>query len=790
MISEQANGRAGNGVTSQSTDDTIELFGLLRRRRKLLIGTFVLGLGIACAYQLLAEPLYEARLELMVMRRDSSVPATGVGTQGEVDGSSLTDELLATHMKMLSSRRIIKGAIQQFHLDQIPSVAEAEKDGMAPVDYITEQLVVDAGGEGSARDASVLIATFQDPSRNDCATILNAILTSYQTHVTTSFTGESDAAIKAVERTREKLAQELAAAQEEYRIFREGTKLLWDNEKTRNTHQERLKVLEEDLRDVQKRISETTARAEVIREVLASKQLSEVTDLDRLALLSDRETQRLKLLFDVTKGDPNNEEFQADQPFRSATAKAQYEELLALMLKERSLLADFGPDHPLVQVTREKLDVMRTFLEENAPDEVKENTRPKMDPKEMLVTYERLLSNDLRQDAKLEETIQANIDEEAGLARALAADELKGQTLRDVIETKKELQKAAITNLGEMARARDFGGFKVDVLAAAEPQKDAAWPDAKIVLALGGVGGLVLGFLFALLADLTDSTFRNPDDVEKVLQLSVMSHVPVLPPNQKRSEELANIVPEICVAHRPKSKEAEVFRSLRTSLFFTAASSKLQVLQITSPSTGDGKSTVSANIACAIARSGKKVLLVDCDLRRPRVASIFGISRETGLSSVLAGRAEIPDVIKESGLEHLAILPAGPIPPDPAELLTSAEFGQCIDVLREKFDYVILDTPPMLAVSDPGIIANHADGVILTLRILKNGRGASIRAKELLEELQANLLGVIVNCSTRFAKHYGYSDYRYADSYSYQYRDNKYYEQDKKVGYSRAKSEA
>jgi capsular exopolysaccharide synthesis family protein len=780
----------GSSVGQQNADDTIELFGMLRRRRVLLIGTFLLGIAAAIAYQFLAQPLYEARLELMVMRRDSSVPATGVDGQSEVDGSTLSGELLANHMKLLSSRRIIKDAIDTFQLEQIKSVADAKEQGIAPVDYIAEQLAVDAGGEGMARDASVLIATLRDPSRSDCATILNAVLASYQKHVKNSFAGETDAAIEVNQRTREQLAEELIAAQLAYQEFRENTKLIWDNDKARNIHQERLKVLEEDLREIQKKISETGARAEVIREVLASKQLSEVSDLDRLALLSDRETQRLKLLFDVSKGDPNNEEFQADQPLRSATAKAQYEELLSLMLKERSLLSDFGADHPSVQITREKIDVIKQFLTENAPKEIANEVRPTLDPKEMLVTYERLLSNDLLQDKKLQQSIRDEITRESNLSRALAADELKGQALLDDIETKKQLQREAISSLGEMARARDFGGFKVDVLAAAEPQEDSAWPDAKIVLALGGVAGLVLGFMLALLADLTDSTFRNPDDVENVLGLSVLSHVPVLPPQQKRDPALGNIVPEICVAHRPKSKEAEVFRSLRTSLFFTAASTQLEVLQITSPNTGDGKSTVSANIACAIARSGKSVLLVDCDLRRPRVASIFGVSRKTGLSSVLSGQAEIPDVIRESGLEHLSILPAGPIPPDPAELLTSASFGECVEVLREKYDFVILDTPPMLAVSDPGIIAGHADAVLLTLRILKNGRGASIRAKELLEELNANLMGVIVNCSQRFAKHYGYSDYRYAEAYSYQYRDTKYYEQEKKIGYSRQRSKS
>jgi capsular exopolysaccharide synthesis family protein len=142
-----------------------------------------------------------------------------------------------------------------------------------------------------------------------------------------------------------------------------------------------------------------------------------------------------------------------------------------------------------------------------------------------------------------------------------------------------------------------------------------------------------------------------------------------------------------------------------------------KVIQVTSPNSGDGKSTLAANVAVSIAQSGKKTLLIDADLRKPRQHKIFNVPAPAGLAAIIADQAEVADVIQQTAVRDLWVLPCGPRPPDPAELLTSPRFPELLDLLRERYEYVVLDSSPLLAVTDPSVVAPRVDGVLLTLRI-------------------------------------------------------------------------
>jgi capsular exopolysaccharide synthesis family protein len=207
-------------------------------------------------------------------------------------------------------------------------------------------------------------------------------------------------------------------------------------------------------------------------------------------------------------------------------------------------------------------------------------------------------------------------------------------------------------------------------------------------------------------------------------------------------------------------------------LYFNAGGKGHQVIQVTSPNPGDGKSTLTANLAVAIAQSGKRVVLVDCDFRKPRVHKIFGVSPDIGLASVIAGDAELGRAIQPSAVPGLSLLPCGPRPANPAELLTSNRFQEVLDGLKGMFDFVLVDTPPLLAVSDPAVVAPRVDGVLLTVRITRKTRPAAERAREILGALGANVIGVVVN-DLQTGKHaggYGYG-YRYSYDYGYGYAD-------------------
>ena len=203
--------------------------------------------------------------------------------------------------------------------------------------------------------------------------------------------------------------------------------------------------------------------------------------------------------------------------------------------------------------------------------------------------------------------------------------------------------------------------------------------------------------------------------------------------------------PALVYYHRPGSREAEAYRSFRTTIYHSTKDSNDKIIQITSAEPGDGKSTTAANLAIAIAQSGKKVLLIDADLRRPTMHTLFGLPQDIGLTDVLLSEVEWSIAVRTTRLENLSVLTAGLCPQNPAELLSSDRLPDTLRAMRVMYDVIIIDTPPILAVSDPAIISPHIDGLLLVVRMGKNKRAAAERAREMIDSHGIRLYGVIVN---------------------------------------------
>lgn len=208
----------------------------------------------------------------------------------------------------------------------------------------------------------------------------------------------------------------------------------------------------------------------------------------------------------------------------------------------------------------------------------------------------------------------------------------------------------------------------------------------------------------------------------------------------------------------PKSPVAEAYRTLRTNIQFSSLDSKVQTLVITSSGPSEGKTTTSSNLAVSMAQGGKKTILIDCDQRKPRLHKVFGISNSRGLSNYLIGEAALGDVVQESEVDNLYLLPAGTRPPNPAELLSSSRMHSFLEELKKDFDHIILDTPPVIMVTDAQILSQYADGSILVVASGEADREAAIRSKELLEKVNSKILGVVLNKIDTSRKGY-YSHY-------------------------------
>jgi len=227
--------------------------------------------------------------------------------------------------------------------------------------------------------------------------------------------------------------------------------------------------------------------------------------------------------------------------------------------------------------------------------------------------------------------------------------------------------------------------------------------------------------------------------------------------NQKQTKKLER---SLITIEDPKSPISEQYRTIRTNVQFSFVDAPMRSLMVTSTGAGEGKSTTTANLAVVFAQQGKKVLLIDADLRKPTVHYTFRLNNYTGLTNVLTNSAPLLPSCQETRVENLYVLTSGPIPPNPAELLSSKAMEQCIQQLYNEFDLLIFDTPPVLAVTDAQILAHQCDGTVLVIESGGTEIEAAVKAKELLEAANAKLLGVVLNKRK----------YRQGQYYYYQYK--------------------
>lgn len=202
---------------------------------------------------------------------------------------------------------------------------------------------------------------------------------------------------------------------------------------------------------------------------------------------------------------------------------------------------------------------------------------------------------------------------------------------------------------------------------------------------------------------------------------------------------------DLITVRTPNSASAEAFRTLRTNIQYSSIDKKVQVVCITSAGPGEGKSTVGSNLAVVMAESGKRTLLIDCDLRKPTIHKAFDLSNSAGLSDLLAGKTVFEKAVHESGIENLQVLTSGTRTPNPSEILSSSKMKKFITALRTIYDFIIIDTPPVLLVTDAQLLAECSDGYLLVLASGQVDKEAAAKAQSLLEKVDAKILGAVLN---------------------------------------------
>lgn len=319
----------------------------------------------------------------------------------------------------------------------------------------------------------------------------------------------------------------------------------------------------------------------------------------------------------------------------------------------------------------------------------------------------------------------------------------------------------SLTEVVQSIEAPDGEGaispVKLTMVKIAEVPSVPVSPRVPLNIALGALVGLALGIGFAVLREVLDTRIRNERDLEQISDAPIIGGIAYDPKADERP---------LIVQSDPRSPRAESFRTLRTNLSFIDFGDRERCFVITSSVQSEGKSTTAANLAISLADSGVRVLLVDADLRRPKVDAYMGLEGAVGLTDVLIGRAELKHVIQPWGRSKLFVLPAGQIPPNPSELLGSLAMAKLIDVFNREFDYVIFDAPPLLPVTDAAILAKRVGGAILVIAAGKTHKGQVQGAVAALANVDAPISGLVLTMlPTKGPDAYGYG--HYGHSYGY-----------------------
>lgn len=308
------------------------------------------------------------------------------------------------------------------------------------------------------------------------------------------------------------------------------------------------------------------------------------------------------------------------------------------------------------------------------------------------------------------------------------------------------------------AQAPSGGQIAVPAIPIRSPTSPKFIPDAIIAALLG----LLLGCVVAYLGMLLDDRIKSQNDLEVVAEgLPTLGIIPRLPGWKNRKNAV------LVAANQPKSPPAEAYRGLRTSIQFAGMDRSIKILEVTSPSVGDGKTTTAANLAVSIAETGRSVVIVGCDLRKPRIHEFFGVGNDIGLTTVLVHDATLEMACVESfDVPGLWVMPSGPVPSNPSELLGSKKGRETFKALAERFDFVILDCPPILPVTDAAIVATIAEAVLVVCSSGNSRKRDFARALQLLGRVNAPVLGTVLNTATE-EDAYGY--YRSGYGYGYGY---------------------
>lgn len=724
LVTEDGN-QPPNGEASTMPVDPREVVRLLRKEKWMILGVVSICVIGTVLWTLRQPPVYEARATLEYDPNPAQPLQGDIQAPGDPIGSYwMTKEFYETQNHIITSRVVAERVVLELglhHDADFLGIAEDQRQGFEGVsaERAATRLVASTHVEQEA-DTRIVEIRVRDGDPERAQILANALSDAYIQKTMEDRLGTTVEALEWLRTQLVDLRGELDRSELALHEFKEEHHIL------SVSLQDRQNIVATSIQDFNHTLTEARTR--------------------RIELNARLAQMRAAMAVEGARS-----EGPAIGGDELSVLRARLREQLA---ERDSLAVRYGQNHPSSQ----GINAQITTLEAQIQSEV----QMQVDAAQRQVAAARSIEAGLR--AALAD---ANED---GLALNLR--EIEYSRLNRTRENNQKLYGVVLERTTETNLAKLLRVTHVRVLDSALRPRAKVSPRMSKNVALGVFAGLLLGIAAAFLKTRLDQTVRSAAEVEAA-GLTVLGILPQVDledakamagtygsKRRRRVAASSNDNPDLIVHTRPMSAAAECLRSLRTNITFMSADRPTSSLVVTSPSPREGKTTVAMNLAIAMAQSGHKVLLVDTDLRRPRIHRSLDVSGAVGITSVLVGERTLSEAAYETQVPGLDFLACGPIPPNPAELVQSAKFSEFVAVAREQYDRLIFDSPPLGAVTDAAILARQLDGVVMVLRQGQTTRDSLRSALRQLRDVGARVVGGVINDINLRDQQYG-SGYYY-----------------------------
>jgi capsular exopolysaccharide synthesis family protein len=701
---------------------------ILRKHQWLIVSFLVAVVTIVSIATFRMKPVYVTTARIEIDRENSNIlPFPGIDTY---DFMMDMDNYIETQSRILTSETLAlqtirnSGLIPHGEMQGAPAGSEAFTSGNLANHKRPPELGEFLGSLSVRRvpQSRLLDVSFESTSPQLAAEILNAHV---QNFLEQNFRSRYDTTNRATEFLTSQLSDLKVQVQEaeDARLAYERQHQIWELDGNQNITTQRLNDLNRQLTDAQSE----RMRKEALYEFAKAGNLDVIPQLRENSSLQDLMRKRSELYSQFTDA-----------------------------------LNQYGPNFPKVQRLQSHLKEIDGLM-----DNEKANILETM-------------GNDYNAARQREGLLNEALNEQKNEVTLMSQSLVEYNILKRQADANKTMYDGLLTKLKEANIAAGLKSSNIRVVDPAMVPSTPARPSKTKNIGLSLLVGLVGGIGLALLREYLDNTVKTPNDVENLVRLPSLAVVPTFTIDDgigRRGRLLGGASAnghekriELVAQHLPKSQMSEAFRALRTALLLSQADHPPQVILVTSALPREGKTTAAANLAVTLAQLGDRTLLIDADLRKPGVGRLLNMTdgKYAGLSSYLAGVSSLDLVtVPHSAIPNLVAIPTGPLPPNPADLLSSHRLAEALRQLRNEYKFIVLDSPPIMAATDAVILSVQADGVLLVVRSGETPKEAFTRSRDLLASVNCHLLGVVLNAVDSTAPDYYYSYRYYPYSYGY-----------------------